>query len=72
MNLEIQNKLYHLIKKCWRIFKLIIYFKKLDKIAVYKDWVDGRIIDPLNYHEVLNAISWIIEFQKIIKKMFTK
>lgn len=39
-------------------------FQKLDKIAVYRDWVDGRIIDPLNYHEVLNAISWIIEFQK--------
>ena len=39
-------------------------FQKLDEIAVYRDWVDGRSIDPLNHNEVLNAISWIIEFQK--------
>ncbi|KFM18791.1 hypothetical protein AAA799P11_01000 [Marine Group I thaumarchaeote SCGC AAA799-P11] len=39
-------------------------FQKLDEIAVYRDWVDGRIIDPLNYNEVILAISWIIEFQK--------
>ena len=51
-------------KKMLNIVQNENLFQKLDEIAVYRDWVDGRIIDPLNYSEVINAISWIIEFQK--------
>ena len=40
------------------------FFTKLDEIAKHRDWVEGRIIDPLNSNEVLYAISWIIDFQK--------
>lgn len=39
-------------------------FQKLDRYAQKRDWVEGRIINPLNPDEILYAISWIIDFQK--------
>ena len=43
-------------------------FKSIKNQIQVDNWKEGRLLDPLNTNEILKAIQWIIDFQKLHEK----